>query len=290
MYNNFNQLSTDAKKFMNIMWVVFTTIACMSRVGINQNDLHWGNILFDKNYYGRTRFHKKKYIMCYNDDKILIDLPATPVIYDFDRASKEGVSMAILSRYRAGGNCPEYHKKRDFMRTLCIMYKYVSYFANEPGSDPLYKKIQREIYTVLIKKDNIRKQFDDQNDMSCWMSEGFNSVQCSDNDLNNGLEDINLILSWIKSYTSFKKINRKDFEDSKKYGEGSEANKKVKSFLLEFFKQMPDKETEEYIKYNLQVVKVTGEKEVLDKADVSVYDRYRSLLKNYAKLKDQGLL
>ncbi|MFO0089913.1 MAG: hypothetical protein ACK518_03850, partial [bacterium] len=174
----------NQSKFMNIMFVIFATIACMAKVGVNQNDLHWGNILFDTNYFGRTRFHLRKYIIIYGNKMMLVDLPGTPIIYDFDRSVVNGIPIPRLQQYEFGGNCQQFHKNRDILRTICNMYKHVNSLFSHRAE---FNNIRNHILNNVILSSTLRTSIQDMRDGSCWMQGGALSLQCIEAELNNGI-------------------------------------------------------------------------------------------------------
>lgn len=278
------------RNFMNIMFIILITLYCMSAKGVNQNDLHWGNILFDTNFFGRTRFHLRKYIIVHNTSLFLIDLPGTPVIYDFDRASIAGKYNSDLDDYKDGGNCPEFHKKRDIMRTICCMYKRIETLFKGKTE---YDRIKHEILQTIVKSENIRKSFRDMDDISCWMpTEGRTSLQCLESELDSGLADINDIIKWSIKHTGFQIINFEEYNSFYNKREKSCHSQRVQKFLVDFFSDFPKTEIEEHIKYNVQVVKLHKGKEALYDLPRMDFRKklFKSLLKMYEYLSEKGAI
>jgi hypothetical protein len=115
----------NAQIISRYMAIILTTLYQMSQLGINQNDLHFGNIFINRTSYGPDEYFQRVYLLVFANKTVIVDNPYTPLIYDFDRASIYNRKLSFLEGYKHGGNCPEYHEKRDFIRALCCLYKYM---------------------------------------------------------------------------------------------------------------------------------------------------------------------
>jgi hypothetical protein len=194
--------------FMRYMYVLFTTLSAMSDSGVNQNDLHFGNVLVDENFAGGPEFRKRYFLISPSEDALLIDNDLTLFIYDFDRAAirgGKGKYTEQLNRVRRGGNCPEFHPKRDFLKILCLMY----HFLNQTNFNSKYKKrferIKNEIMDKLITSSVIRKAILLENG-ACWLQTAENdSIHCDAELLNSGMLEGGDIMNWCFRYCSWQK-------------------------------------------------------------------------------------
>lgn len=196
-------------EFMNYMFVLFTTIKQLSDKGINQNDLHWGNILMNNDEFNNDVLFQKKYFYVYNDKVLIIDNDFTLIIYDFDRAVIKNENIKELEQYARAGNCSKFHPKRDVTKNICSMYHYIESYLLEHNFEQ-YSNILNDIENKIIKSRE-SKMFDiltDEENIHCWFEqEGQLSLLCDNYSLDNDIIDIDSIINWIFSYTSFEKIN-----------------------------------------------------------------------------------
>jgi hypothetical protein len=211
-------------EFMRYMFILFTTLSELAVQGINQNDMHFGNVLVDKSFTGGPEFNKN-YLLVFNQSCILIDLPYTLFIYDFNLSTctldmgKAIKPVLDLPEYKSKGNCPNFHPKRDFFRLLCSMYHFIQTMKNRnvyaPEDQQVFNQIQEEIITRLFLNDSIRKKIVNE-DSNCWFVnvDGI-SLLCNDSTLNTGLVEITDILNWCFGYTCWNEnvIQVIDIED-----------------------------------------------------------------------------
>ena len=211
-------------EFMRYMFILFTTLSELAVQGINQNDMHFGNVLVDKTFTGGPEFDKN-YLLVFNQSCIVVDLPYTLFIYDFNLSTCNlemgKMVKPILDRpeYKGKGNCPNFHPKRDFFRLLCSMYHFIQTMKNrkayEPEDEKVFDQIQKEILTRLFLTDSIRKKILKE-DSNCWFVnvDGI-SLLCNDSTLDSGLVGITDILNWCFQYTCWNEnvIQVMDIED-----------------------------------------------------------------------------
>lgn len=258
--DNSNTLTPE--ELMRYVYILLVTNYQMSEVGINQNDLHWQNILMDANFTGSKNF-AKKYFTFMDDNCIYIDLKYTLFIYDFDRAVVINQPNKILKKYQHGGNCPEFHKKRDFLKTLCILHKYLEsnmkFFNKDYRST--FEKIKNDLMNVVIQTEYIRKSIKKAGDRSCWLGyrkyinentyENF-SVYCEAEELEKGIADRKDILNWCLSYTGFDSI---DFSDPLYYDNLFGPEIKI---IRTFLKQTENMDIDTLLEHNIQYVDDVG--------------------------------
>jgi hypothetical protein len=224
------------------LFVIFITLLLMSSVGVNQNDLHWGNILLSKTYVGPSPRHKKHYFMVYNDQIILIDNPMIPIIYDFDRTSINHKRISTLEYnkdfYATGGNCPRFHAKRDFVKSLCCMFQYCNRLrATHPPAEEeaVLRQIQTEILGGLIKSEQVREAILRSNE-ACWMStvNQDNSILCFDRDLLHGVVSRQAIIDWCFSKCNYLSCTLNEFAQAAKRQTAAPSYAKVKQMCTIF--------------------------------------------------------
>ena len=145
-----------------IIGLVVYAVYVLSTLGINQNDLHWGNILVQKDKL------QVPFFVLFQNKVYRYETPDLPVIYDFDRAVVKGERPnAELEKYKHGGNCPSFHRNRDVFKAICIMSK--DYGAIDKLEEFLGPKLTAEFSASP----------------NCWLSTGRDSLYCSDADLDN---------------------------------------------------------------------------------------------------------
>lgn len=262
------------QELMRYVYILLVTNYQMSEVGINQNDLHWGNILMDASFTGSKKF-LKKYFIFMDDLYIFIDLKYTLFMYDFDRAVVINQPNTILQKYQHGGNCPEFNEKRDFLKTLCLLHEYLEF--NMKHFNKLYKDtfttIKNELIGEIIRTEYIRESI--RKDKSgCFLTkvkysknklEGY-SVHCEAKELEKGIADRKDILKWCLKYTDFDSVNLSDpsYYDNL-FGEEIKV-------IREFLKQSKNMDT--LIDYNIQYVDDVGK---------SIKNRVKSVFLQYNK-------
>lgn len=264
------------KKIINIqdcfryLYVVFMTLLLMSSIGVNQNDLHWGNILLSKTYVGPSPRHKKSYFMIYKDQVILIDNPLIPIVYDFDRTSINHRRIATLEYnkdyYATGGNCPRFHVKRDFVKTLCCIFQYCNRIrASEPGGpqETALRQIQMEIMGNLITSEQVRNAIL-RSDEACWLSteQQDNSILCFDKELLRGVVSRQVIIDWCMSKCNYLTCTLAEFAQAASRQTAAASYTKVKKMCAIFQKDLPvhlrhasnDDELRATIQSNIQII------------------------------------
>lgn len=193
----------DVSSLSKILCVLFTTIYKMALLGFNQNDLHWSNIFVTDKYFGPTKWHLPNYLLVFNNKTYMITSKYTPVIFDFDRASMFGNYMKILEGGKKGGNCPEYHLKRDFLRTLCNLYRHIDEELKSEDMNIFKKEILE-----FIDDDKLRYTIKNppSDERACWLTKDDTSYQCITYYLNSVAEP-EKILSFLFQKSEYKYVH-----------------------------------------------------------------------------------
>lgn len=260
------QGKVDLQACMRYLFIIFVTLLLMSAVGLNQNDLHWSNILLSASYAGPSPRHKKNYFIVFNNELILIDNPFIPIVYDFDRASMQNRRVESLEErqdvYSVGGNCPQYHPKRDFVKTLCCVYHYCNTLRKIiPGEGMQIKQIQNEIMNELIQSDSIRAAILNSSE-ACWMSteDDTSSLLCFDKKLIRDVASRNRLIKWCADKCNYQKCTLQELADVARTREASPSFRNVMQMCKVFAKDMTPEhwatpaETKAVIRTNIQVV------------------------------------
>jgi hypothetical protein len=249
---------------MRYVYLLFVTLLLTSSVGVNQNDLHWGNILLSRNYFGPSMYHKRVYFLVFNDRVTLIDNVYLPFLYDFDRAAIQNKVIPALEEnkdmYSRGGNCPKFNPKRDFVKMLCCLWHYLRILSRV---DPTARTYQQEIMTLLIRDETVRQAIRNSHD-ACWMTtaDDSNSVLCIDSHLNNGISSRTGIIQWASERCSYKSCSLNDLKDVVRAGAQSASYRKVMYMCDRFKKDLTRaqlsslEELRSTVRANLQIVNV----------------------------------
>lgn len=230
----------NANRFMNYMFIILLTEFIMSSFGLNQNDLHWQNILMDDKYFGPSDKHKLTYLLVYNNTILLVDNPYIPYIYDFDRTAMRNKYFKFLDNksFVSGGNCPTYHSKRDFIRTLCMIYSMIDDTASDV---PEFQEIQKDIFSFIPNsriQNIIRKDLK----TSCWLEDIDNvSVSCKPNLLKD-IASSDVILNWALSKTEYKRFTLDELLDIEQKKKESSYYSNVKNIIDSFGKGLDPKD------------------------------------------------
>jgi hypothetical protein len=237
----------DAKGFMNYIFILFLSQYIMSCYGLNQNDLHWGNILMDDKYIGPSSLHSKKYLIVYDQEVLLIQNRYILYMYDFDRSVRQGEYFSVLNdpNLISGGNCPDYHPKRDFIRTVCMIYRFIR--DQNKSSISAFSDIQTDILNLFISDSHVRELIEKDRHMyqnSCLL-EDFDkvSLSCKPTLLKNVASN-DTILNWSLTKTDYKRFNISELLDVEKNMKQSSYYSNIKSILQTFYKQIPEKNKE----------------------------------------------
>ena len=240
-------------EFMRYMSIIFITLHSMAIKGINQNDLHWGNILMAEKYYGmfkESKYQLKDYFLIYENTLFLIDNKYTPVVYDFDRASVKGKRINELNWGEEWGNCPKFHPKRDILKMLCCMYWEIILNKFDKKNES-FKTILRELMDTILKSDNLRNAikkegiYEDQLASSCWLR-GSPSFLCLDKYLDEDIVDTDKIINWCLKWSNYEHVNLTNT---------SFNNNDILKLAKKFKKQIGENNDPRFLYSNTQFVK-----------------------------------
>lgn len=184
--------------------IIATTLYQMMSIGVNENDLHFSNILMSKKVFGPTKYHSKVYLLVFNNKAFIVDNQYTPFVYDFDRAAIYGKYITQLERVEMGGNCPTFHNKRDFVRFLCGLYKWSSHLRTNDHKNMI--QFKNYILHNLIIDERLRDAIQ-YSDPSCWMTDRKSSVQCNNSLLQHGMVEPDAILKYIFKLAKFETVS-----------------------------------------------------------------------------------
>lgn len=257
---------SDMNTLMRYLFVILITTQLMSTAGVNQNDLHWSNILLSASSAGPSPLHKFKYFLVYNDRLILIDNPYIPILFDFDRSAVKNVEVASLrndSVYAQGGCCPDFNPKRDFVKTLCCIWHYSRLIPNT-------SQYRRDIMTELITEPEIRKGIRQAHE-ACWLTtlyEGqYTSLMCIEKYVNKGVASRKQILDWVFKYCNYQSCTLKQLKSVAKLGTKSPHYPLLRIIANTFTSDLNSRKTQNeeqlraVVRANIQVVETTNAKQ-----------------------------
>lgn len=200
----------DISELINYLFIIFVNIHLMEVAGVNQNDLHWGNIMMAKKYYGFTEYHQKDYLIVTNSSIILVDNEYTPIMFDWDRSAIHGEYMTELDGYKYAGNCPEFAAKRDSLKTICSIYHYAERrikYAKTPAEKQMFRTFRDEMMDELILSNSLRVAVADKSNRSCYFETNTGvSTLCKEADLNK-VADMSTIVYFFLQRSSYKVID-----------------------------------------------------------------------------------
>jgi len=239
----------DMRKIMRYIFLVFLNTMILSANGINQNDLHWGNILMSNKFYGYTEYYNKDYLLIFGNLVLVIRNTYIPIIYDFDRSAVNGQEIKLLKGYEYAGNCPNFHPNRDVLKTICNIYHYLEDKRSQDKSNSgFYKDIQHRMLQTLVKKQSLREAIIDSSNASCWFETNANvSRLCLTADLN-ALESTQQMMSFTLQYADY------DMYTTDIFNSDSNIPKNVESL----FSNYKGSKLNQYIKANTQFVGVVA--------------------------------
>jgi hypothetical protein len=261
------------EKLSKYMAIIVLTLYQMSIVGINQNDLHFGNILVSRRRFGPTSFHCPIYLIVTPNDTFIIDNEYTLFIFDFDRAAVRNRYIEILEGAQHGGNCPHFHKKRDLLRVICVLFQHV-YHLIATHSEVF--DFQREILDKLITHPYIRERIKNAYN-ACWLEEKIpnlhggmdtTSISCIDNWLDEGMAKVSDILKFFFVNAKFKYVSTKDLIKNKSKAIQKVSKELSKNFLWAsntVYDPKNDPDLENFIVANIQYTQTISEKDQLVK-------------------------
>lgn len=169
-------IKNPLKLCSEIMAYLFFAIFCLAEKGINQNDLHWSNILVET----KGPHIGKEKIAAFMGKFYSFEMKEFPVLFDFDRAAIRGEKETLLKK-----NCQTFHKKRDIVKTMCSFHHYCSHVMKKYDLSNEETRKLREIQKKIIKcLNNVNLVLKVENDSNCRFKQPFGgSLLCSDDQL-----------------------------------------------------------------------------------------------------------
>lgn len=194
----------------NYMAVICTTLFQMAQIGINQNDLHFGNILINlsPNKFGPNEYFQRIHLLVFANKTYIVDNPYTPLIYDFDRASIHAQHTDFLTQYKFGGNCPNFHEKRDFVRFICCAYHALHEYTSESKEHTtVIQKFADKMLDTLVSNSKIRVIMRN-DEMDCYLEkpDKEDSFQC-DKAIEHYVAQNNQILSFFLKHSNLEHVS-----------------------------------------------------------------------------------
>lgn len=249
------------KKLCKYMSIILSTVYQISSTGINQNDLHFGNIFLSNTIHGPTKWHSKNYVLIINNKVFMVDLEYTIYIYDFDRSAVKNKYIKELSSKRMGGNCPEFHTKRDFLKIICGLYQHLKYINT---TDMNLEKFRKFLIQKFIKSSKLRDAID--YDPGCFLSEDGNSLQCNGKLLDSGMVSVQELLKFFFETSDFKTVSMKKIIS---------RNKTSLNKIVEHLKQ--NKWKGDILKYITNNIQFIGNISITDKNlfIMNVFSKYK---------------
>lgn len=201
------------KDVMRYFAIILVSVRAMAKVGVNQNDLHFGNILLSEDFCG-LGFQLKKYLMYYKEHLFIVYQKYTPFVYDFDRTALEGVANNRLIGYERGGNCPSFHVKRDLMKILCGIVKFAQIRHSNPGTMNAAEETafyNAANYILNNAFGNDLREAIISGSASCWLNPKNKptdpSLMCTSSQLDSNVIKWEDILKWTFSEAQFTVVN-----------------------------------------------------------------------------------
>lgn len=256
-YDDYSDFLEKNKKFWTpktlsrYMAVLLLTIYQMAKVGINQNDLHFGNILISDQVFGPTPYYSRTYLIVTRKLTYIVDNKYTLFIYDFDRSAVRGRYNPILESTEHAGNCPEFHPKRDILKIICSFYQHIFYLTRTHLDVYPY---QDQLLDTVIPNPTLRDRIK-QAKKHCYLSpqgSEHTSLYCMSEVLNDGVLDVEKILKFF-----FKQADFKTVETCKLVQNHPEALQKVSKAMIKDFLWTPgytkmDMDMKRYVEANVQ--------------------------------------
>jgi|694.fasta_scaffold103421_4 hypothetical protein len=267
-FRNFTEFLSDTKKYWTrrklsrYMAILVLTLYQMSNIGVNQNDLHFGNIMVSQRRYGSTPFHCQRYLIVTPKDTFIVDNEYTLLVFDFDRAAIRNEYISELSRAEHGGNCPSFHEKRDLLRVICVLFQHI-YHLIATHSEVF--DFQQLMLDSLVRdpyiRDRIKNAFD-----TCWLEyryrtpdgEVVTSISCIDEWLTNGLASVSEILTFFFRHAKFKRVPTKKLIQNDASAIQLVTKELAKDYLwtLDHSQLINDADLEKFITANIQYTRL----------------------------------
>lgn len=188
--------------------IVLVVIFHLSRVGINQNDFHLGNVLITKREFGFSKEHRQSYFLVFDNKTLLIENEYTPFVFDFDRSVLHNRTHKYLESLEELGSCSSFHDKTDLIRFLAEMdFEFRRFISDDPSVSSIYKPIRQQLAkwcrnpklkTYLTKLDPFQQD-----------SNLDKSIVCIKKVLTEDFVDLETVLRYAASYAQYPSFETK---------------------------------------------------------------------------------
>lgn len=252
-YTHFGELLRELsiQETCKYMSVIFFTIYHMLTVGINHNDLHFGNILV--NNLDPFDFKSQYYLIATPEITYLIDVPYTLIIYDFDRSVVKKRHSSYLEDYAEYGNCPDFHPRRDVLKAICGLYRIFHFFIKETTIGVEDEKIIEfldHMLDRLIMDDYIQERI--RETTNCFLEmDDQPALGCQDEYLDNGVASVGRALGFFLHHANFQRVSTEDLIRNEPVVLEFATRKMFKDFRNRF---TPKKSNlDHFVKANIQI-------------------------------------
>ena len=246
IYENFGEFILKStwtdQSISKYMAIICYTLLQMSEVGVNQNDLHFGNILVNRKMFGPTSYYMRNHLIVTPTDTYIIDNEFSVFVFDFDRATIKGQYNMQLEDYAFAGNCPHYHEKRDMLKVICSVYKYTQ-------SHRSLSKFRKEMLDKLVHNNFVYSKIKAYADEDCCleMKNYTPAVGCRNEYLDSGLSNNQDIVAFFFKYAKFKSVPTADIVNNV-----PRSVEKVARAIGKQFPKTTREELKKYVKSNIQ--------------------------------------
>lgn len=250
-YPNFAKLLRELsiQEICKYMSVLFFTVYQMIKVGVNHNDLHFGNILV-RNFQPQD-FQSKSYLIATPKTTFIIDLPYTLLIFDFDRSVIKNKHNIYLEDYAVLGNCPDFHPRRDILKLICGLYRNIKWLMmNETVSidhSEITEFLEHMLYH-LIPDEYIRAKIHETS--NCFLEMDDIALGCRDEYLDLGVSDIGKTLGFFLQQSKFIRISTIDLINNEPVALEIVSRKMIRDFTNRF--TLKKSNLDRFVKNNIQ--------------------------------------
>jgi hypothetical protein len=247
LYENFGDFIKNStwtsQSISKYMAILCYTLLQMTEVGVNQNDLHFGNILVNRKMFGPTLYYMRNHLIVTPTDTYIVDNEFTLFVFDFDRATVKGQYNTHLEDYAFAGNCPHYHEKRDMLKVICSLYKHTE------GHRGL-GHFRNDMLDKLVHNDFVYSKIKTYGDKHCNLEIDKHygpAVACRNEYLDTGLSDNQDIVAFFFKHAKFQSVPTADILNNV-----PRSVEKVSQAIAKQFPKTTPSELKKYVKSNIQ--------------------------------------
>jgi hypothetical protein len=230
--------------------VLLFTIHQLLKVGVNHNDLHFGNILVRN--FQPCDFESKTYLLVTPENTFIVDLPYTLILFDFDRSVIKNKHNPYLEEYALYGNCPDFHPRRDILKVICNLFRFIKWYI----VDDVMKADPSEMMNFLdymleqlISDEYIRERIRETTNCFLEMDDDL-AIGCREEYLDRGVSSIGKALGFFLRQANFKQVSTPDLIQNNPVALELATKKLSKNFSDRFTKTYPN--LNRYVKANIQ--------------------------------------